>query len=248
MAEVKFWAKSKYDLMIRTCANIPQDNLSVNLIGTDSVMGYGDKAAVVAFVTALASSLDSMFYTTEFYFNRNENAIYADRFIKEIEMQEELEFIALQIEDERIGYFPKDIDHEKVWARQIYTFPLPVLERSLINLLDARREENKGISGFNPTRLDWDSSIVKIYLELVDKIKASAKKGNFTDVFENVNLLNAFIASKSKEFNFFVGDWTLGLILSTIALKLSSFMYETLEQLEANNKQLFVTRYKALEL
>lgn len=248
MAAVKFWAKSKYELMIPTCANIPQDNLFVKVLGNDSVMGYGDKAAVIAFVTALATSLDSMFYTTEFYFNRSENAIYADRFIQEIEMWEELEFIALQIEEESIGYFPKEINHEKVQARQIYTFALPILERSLINLLDERREENKGISGFNPTKHDWDSSTVKIYLALVDKIKVSAKKGNFTDVFENVNLLNAFIASKSKEFNFFVGDWTLGLILSTITLKLSSFMYETLEQLEANNKQLFINRYKALEL
>lgn len=233
MAAVKFWAKSKYELMVRTCANISQDNLFVKVLGNDSVMGYGDKTAVIAFVTALATSLDSMFYTTEFYFTSNRNAIYADRFIHEIEMAEELEFIALQIEEEGIGYFPKAINHEKVQARQIYTFALPILERSLINLLDERR---------------WDSSIVKIYLALVDKIKVSAKNGNFTDVFENVNLLNAFISSKSKEFNFFLGDWTLGLILSAIALKLSSFMYETLQQLEINNKQLFITRYKALEL
>ena len=137
---------------------------------------------------------------------------------------------------------PTHSDYGIVFDKHIYKFPMKVLEKNLLNVIERNEKYNATQSCTLNHKLGKDSTVVKKFFAAIEEFKKCIERKSFTDAFEQAMKLKLLLATRS-EISHFVGDSDMGLAMNGICLKITSEFFNVLEAMERDHKRMLSLQF-----
>lgn len=143
-----------------------------------------------------------------------------------------------QLQDGRSLSLKPKIHPELYEAHDLAVLPLGMVWQNFLNVMQHNENINKekGDPNYLPAK---NSSAINKLRKYLEKFQDALNRRSFTDCFEIAVKMHTEIKS-SSEINMFVGtNRTTSLAVHTLVLKITSTMFNALEQIESGHKELF---------